>query len=127
MTSPITIIYSDLHYTLTKDTQGDIRKAYNSDAVLTSLINILSTNRGERVMLPEFGANLRGMLFENMGESFSQLLANQIKTQIERWDPRIDIISMIFDKEPEALSMFITIKFAVKGSSQVQELSQLIS
>jgi phage baseplate assembly protein W len=121
------IIYSDLHHSFTKNTQGDIRKSYNADAVATSLINILSTNKGERVMLPEFGANLRGMLFERMDTGFIQVLSNQIKTQIERWDNRILILSMDFQQEPTTLSVYLTIRFTVKGSSQVEELTQLIA
>lgn len=122
----VLIIYSDLHYSFTKDTQGDIRKAYNVDAVRTSLINILSTNKSERVMLPEFGANLRGLLFEPMNSEFVKILAKQVKTEIERWDSRIEIVSMGFEQEPTTLSMFITIRFSVKGSSQLEELTQLI-
>jgi phage baseplate assembly protein W len=121
------VIYSDLHYSFTKDTQGDIRKAYNTEAVGVSLRNILGTNKGERVMLPEFGANLRGMLFERMDFEFSKVLANQIKREIERWDPRISILSMDFQQEPSTLSVTLVVRFTVKGSSQIEELTQLIS
>lgn len=122
-----TIIYSDLHYSFTKDTQGGIRKAYNSEAVGNSLINILSTNKGERLMLPEFGANLRALLFEGMNEDFVKLVAGQIRTEIEKWDPRISILSIKFDQVAQELSMYITIRFSVKGSSQIEELTQLVS
>jgi len=117
----VQIIFSDLDYRMITDNQGDIRIVYNADAVTSALINIMSTNKGERVMLPEFGANLRGLLFNNFGENFQRMVATQVKNQIERWDNRITIVNMQFIQDPPTASMYVYLSFMVKGIDQLQQ------
>jgi len=62
-------IWSDLHQSLKTDAQGSIKKVINIEAVKTSIDNILRTAKGTRVMLRNFGSDLKGMLFENIDNS----------------------------------------------------------
>jgi phage baseplate assembly protein W len=84
-----TEIWSDLHHTLTTDSQGAIRKAVNLDSVKTSLDNILRTAKGERVMLPMFGCGLSDFLFEEMNEATFDMITDIINDEIKKWDNRV--------------------------------------
>ena len=47
--------------------KGVFNKTYSTkEQIKSNLINLLLTDKGERIMNPEFGADLRRSLFENM-------------------------------------------------------------
>jgi len=53
--------------------------------------NLLLTNHGERIMLPDFGCDLYRSLFENLTEEFVQSTKDKIKDQFDTWLPYIFI------------------------------------
>jgi hypothetical protein len=65
----------------------------NRVQVFSNLKNLLLTARGERYMLPEFGTNIRLILFENISseEEFETQLKNEISDAIGTWMPYVII------------------------------------
>lgn len=59
-------------------TKGYLKKVSGIELIKNNLRQLLLTNRGERVMLPDFGTNLREYLMEPM----DQALFSQIKEEI---------------------------------------------
>ena len=47
-------MYSDVDMELTRQTDGDVQKDTDTDAVINSLNNIIATLQGGRRMIPEF-------------------------------------------------------------------------
>ena len=67
--------YSDLDILFTAHPiSGDVTTKKDSDAVKRSVRNILLTNNYERPFKPNFGANLRAMLFELQGVGSSKAI-----------------------------------------------------
>ena len=55
----ITKLYSDIDFTFTKKpVTNDIALSYDTQAVIRSIRNILSTKKYERPFNPDFGSNL---------------------------------------------------------------------
>ena len=52
---------------------------------------ILSTTPGERVMRPDFGCNMRDMVFEPINTSLTTYMRDQIEKAILYHEPRIDL------------------------------------
>jgi phage baseplate assembly protein W len=52
---------------------------------------ILLTSRGERVMLPEFGAGLRDFVFEPNSELTRARIEESVRKALVDWEPRIDL------------------------------------
>jgi phage baseplate assembly protein W len=76
--------------------RGDLYKKVDAAAVKQSVQNIILTNQLEKPFEPKFGANLRSFLF-GLSSSFSDdTIKDQIKTQVERWEPRAKITDVIF-------------------------------
>jgi len=73
---------------------GRIAFSSGSGNVRESIRVILSTDRSERVMLPQFGGGLRRYLFEPNTPSTHRLLQQRISEALGRWEPRIDIESV---------------------------------
>ncbi len=62
---------------------------------LSSLLNILGTFKGERVMLPEFGSNLARLLFEPNDVMFRNRIQEEVVESLQRWDPNLQVVSVI--------------------------------
>ena len=71
------------------------------DQIQANLINYLLTNRGERVFNPNFGANLRELLFENVTESSTDELKQIVQDQIGIFFPMIEVKKIDFQNEPD--------------------------
>ncbi len=59
------------------------------DAAKANIRNLLLTQKGERVMQPDFGTNLRGILFEPMSENLPELIRSDIQQSIKKWLPYV--------------------------------------
>ena len=66
---------------------------YEQD-IRESLNILLSTERGERVMRPEYGTNVRDLLFEPLDVSTATLVGEEIKKAILLNEPRVFVDSV---------------------------------
>ncbi len=66
-----------------------------------SLLILLSTDPGERIMNPTFGCSIRSLVFETIDESLKTMIKEAIRKAIVFFEPRIDIesIKIITDKQ----------------------------
>lgn len=71
------------------------------DQIKANLLNYLLTNRGERVFNPEFGANLRSLLYENMVDSTLEDLKDRIQEDITQYFPQVKVLELKFIKNPD--------------------------
>lgn len=62
-----------------------------------SLEILFQTDRGERTMLPEYGSDLREMLFNAMDNSRFNYMRNLIQMAILRYEPRIDLNNVLIN------------------------------
>ena len=66
------------------------------ETVKQNFKNLLLTSPGERIMLPEFGAGLRRLLFEPMaGDTFGKVVTS-IRMQVKRYMPFLAIEEVSF-------------------------------
>jgi phage baseplate assembly protein W len=69
---------------------GVFNKTYSTkDQIKSNLINLLLTDKGERIMNPEFGTDLRRSLFDNMTNLNSEILKLKIIDSINIFIPEI--------------------------------------
>lgn len=71
------------------------------DQIKANLINYLLTNKGERVFNPNFGANLKSILFENITDATLDDLKFIIQGEIALYFPTISVKSIEFQNEPD--------------------------
>jgi phage baseplate assembly protein W len=100
----------------------DLQAVYDSNAILTSIKNILTTTPGEKLLNPSLGLDLRDYLFENVTENKAFFIGQDILLGLAVQEPRvvidnIEVIAVMDDNEYE-----ITIKLSIP-SLKVYELS----
>ena len=121
-----TTIWSDLHQSLIKDSSGKLKKVINIDAVKTSIDNIMRTSKGERVMLRDFGSDLKSMLFENISESLVDVISDEIRNAITTWDNRVIVNSINFETNADRNEVKVTVHFAVRGYDEIFSLNTIV-
>ncbi|MFJ6636268.1 GPW/gp25 family protein [Streptomyces sp. NPDC091376] len=84
---------------------------------------ILSTYPGERPMRPGFGCRLRDYVFRDTGHQTTALLADEVRTALISWEPRIDVQTVVVspdDDEPGLL--YIDITYRIKATNDRRNL-----
>src|SRR3954454_3014382 len=82
------------------DSQGRIAMRSLEDQVRQSILLILRTARGERVMRPDFGAGLEQLVFSPLTGSTVALAEHQAKEALVRFEARIEVLSLVGRIDP---------------------------
>lgn len=72
-----------------------------SDQIKANLVNWLLTNKGERIMNPNFGADLKSLLFQQADVGLEEQLKFNIETSIKEYFPMIQVKEINFDIDPD--------------------------
>ena len=113
-------VWSDLDHTLLTDSRGNIKIAYETNAVFSSIDNILFTYKKERVMRPNLFSNLRSLVFQRVDKAEAVSASNEIKDLLEGNDDRIRVNTISFMVNAEQLTIGISIWIVIKGFSTPQ-------
>jgi len=119
MSTKVETVWSDLDPGFIEDAQGRLKLVENLAAVQSSIDNILRTNRGERVNLPQFGANLHGYVFESMNSTLIKFISRDIKQQIEVWEPRVRVSDVEMIPNPDRGELTLKVNFVIRGSNDI--------
>ncbi len=69
----------------------------SKQGVKSDLIHLLLTNKGERLYLPNYGANLRQYLFEPNGEEVQNNIKNEIQKSISDYIPNLIVDEIVVE------------------------------
>lgn len=97
---------------------ADITLLKDEDAVKESIKNLILTDRGERLMQPTIGGNVRAMLFENITPSVLTLIEDQVRTTINLYEPRAELVDVIVTSNIDDNVVRIQIVFYVRNNQQ---------
>lgn len=112
------IVWSDLDPSLSSDTKGNLMLDVNVKAVMGSIDNIIRTSPGERLFLPQFALGMRNFLFEPMNPTILNKFAGQIQTNVESWDPRVQVAGVDFKTDADNNLISLTVRFNIAGYTQ---------
>lgn len=65
------------------------------EAIKNSLHNIFTWIPGERILNPEFGCNLRRLLYNGITEFNKEQIAAEIRQSVSKWEPRVKIEKIV--------------------------------
>lgn len=85
--------------------------------IKSSLIIILSTTIGERVMQPTFGCNLDQLVFESMDTTFATYVTQLIRNAILYFEPRVKLEDVQYDADQLSGRIDITVYFTINGTN----------
>ncbi|KAF0236160.1 MAG: hypothetical protein FD181_2975 [Prolixibacteraceae bacterium] len=96
-------------------TRGDhgVQMVDEEEDIKQSLIILLSTMKGERVMQPEYGANMEDLLFEPLNVSFAKRMSGQVERAILFFEPRIKTDNITYTQDNENGLVEIRIDYTI--------------
>ena len=97
----------------------------NADAVMASLQNVIATPVGSVPGHPAFGCMMNRYLFEFLDPLIAQLIEEDIVYAVGRWEPRVKIIKVEVNDDPDYNRIVINIYFSIKSDPQNQELKYI--
>jgi phage baseplate assembly protein W len=74
------------------DPAGGIDTVADDDAIRQSLMLLISTRPGERVMRPEYGCDLSRLVFSPNDDTTAGLAIHFVRQAVERWEPRVEVL-----------------------------------
>tara|TARA_B100000902_G_C26509062_1_gene527676 strand:- start:26 stop:415 length:390 start_codon:yes stop_codon:yes gene_type:complete len=115
--------YKDLAFSMfANPMSGDIGKSTGATAVKRAIVAILKTNFNERVFQPEFGSNIRALLFEQMNPITEQRMKIAVEEAVRRHEPRAQIIGVVVEGQEEQNRYLVKVLFNLSSESEPQEL-----
>lgn len=101
---------------------GAVAMAEEVEDVRQSIRIILGTNRGERVMRPDFGSNLNRLVFEPMSTTTMSLAQHYVEEALTRWEPRIDQVEVSVDGDPPMGRLLIEVSYRIRSTNTFYNL-----
>jgi uncharacterized protein len=102
---------------------GSTALALYEEDVREAIWIILSTDWGERVMRPTFGAGLRSFVFGPLSQTTLQQVQTRVKESLVLWEPRINVESVNVTIDPKNQGvLLIAITYFVRVTNTLQNL-----
>ena len=97
------------------DGEGHVLLNSYEDHVRQSILLIMQTVKGERVMRQDYGAGLQPLVFEPAGPAMAAMVQHEVKQALVRNEPRIDVLGVDATIDPSQPGVLvINVKYQVR-------------
>lgn len=105
------------------EADGAIAEAIYEEDIRQAIRIILFTNRGERLMRPDFGAGLNQFVFEPVSPATMALVEARVREALITWEPRIDVLDVTVTTDPsEHNKLLIDANYRVRATNTQHNL-----
>ena len=89
-------IYVGIRFPLDHSPEGFFYKTKTiREQVKSNIRNLLLTEKGERVFQPNFGSNLKSLLFEQITPTSLENVENDIRESLSTWLPYVNVNDLV--------------------------------
>jgi|APCry1669189567_1035234.scaffolds.fasta_scaffold06496_2 phage baseplate assembly protein W len=106
---------------------NQLAKVTNENAVRQSITNLVLTNYGERLFQPNVGGNVNDSLFEFADAITAQNLTYDIRTTIQNFEPRANLLNVVVYPSPDKNSFVVNIVFSIINSTTPVNINLTVS
>jgi len=105
-------------FPIVPDAGGGLRYVDGDENVEQSLVLLLSTGWGERVMRPRFGTNARELVFAPGSVANLKALESSVREAVSAYEPRVRLVSVVATPDPlEAERVDIEVTYTVRRTN----------
>ncbi|MGW4514611.1 GPW/gp25 family protein [Streptomyces sp. NPDC004393] len=110
-------------FPLHTDASGAIALVRREREIEEAIRLVLATAPGERPMRPEFGCAVHDLVFAPVNEATAGRISYEVRTSLERWEPRIEVAEVAVTPSPDDASvLLIDVRYAIRGTSNPRSL-----
>lgn len=88
-----------------------------------NIINYLLTNNRERIFNPNFGANIRSQVFEQITTETADVLDTQIRNGIAQYFPNVVITNLTIEGNPDESLLTIQFSYTLTNTGQSDNIT----
>ncbi len=119
----IDFIGAGWNFPLQFDATNSVALATQSRDIEQAIEIIIRTAPGERPMRPEFGCRIQDHLFAPSNENTRAAIAHDVRQAIERWEPRVDVETVLVSIDPYSPNTFyIDVQYVIRGYNDLRNL-----
>lgn len=104
----------------------DINRNLDEIAVVNSIKNIVSTNFFEKPFQPDYGSNVRRMLFENLDVITASALEREIQQSVTNFEPRVELLSVRVNADVDQNGFMVEMQFTILNRSDPVTINFLL-
>jgi hypothetical protein len=109
-------------FPLQTNTLGGIKESMLAQKVKESILIILGTQHGERVMRPTFGCNLRSLAFAPNDAATGSLARYYVEQGLTTWEPRITLNEVTVENDNDHGRLLVHINYRIKATYESRNL-----
>lgn len=106
-------MYSDVSPDLSTSWDKDVAKVIGARSVKNSLLGIITTRKGSRPFMPEFGCDISNQLFENITPLITDTIKRNIVSAVRNFEPRISNLQVAVVPMYDDNSIIVTVQFSI--------------
>jgi hypothetical protein len=102
---------------------GRIAQARQEQRIEESVYLILGTAKGERLMRPDFGCDIHGLVFAPNDGRTTALVAHTVREALVQYERRIDVLDVSSESPPEQPNLLlIRVSYRIRANNAVGNL-----
>lgn len=105
-------------YPLQINARKGIKESKQSQKIRESILIILGTQHGERLMRPNFGCNLKSLVFAPNNAATANLAQFYVEEGLKTWEPRISVEEVNVKNENKKGCLVIHIRYRIKSTNE---------
>jgi phage baseplate assembly protein W len=109
-------------FPLQVDVRGGIRESRNVQKVRESILILLGTQHGERLMRPTFGCNLRSLVFAPNNLATANLAKHYVTEGLSAGEPRIVLDDVTVENDNVHGRLVIHVRYRLRSTYDPHDL-----
>jgi phage baseplate assembly protein W len=96
----------------------------DDESIRQAVLLLMTTRPGERVMRPDYGCDLWRLAFWPNDDTTAGLAIHYVKQAIMLWEPRIDVVRLDAQRDPEAPERLdVMLEYRVRATQRVSQVN----
>jgi uncharacterized protein len=118
-----TFIGRGIAFPMRVDSTGSIAMVSGAEDIDRSIVMVLSTAKGERLMRPQFGCTIWDQLFDPINANTLGQMSHAVRESLSQWEPRIVVEEVVARPDVDADGkVVIEITYRIKATNDRRNL-----
>jgi len=97
---------------------GRLAMVERGETIRQSIMMLLATAPGERVMRPDYGCALNRLMFAPNDATTAGLAIHYVRQALARWEPRVEVLRLDAGPGDEAQELVISLEYRIRGADR---------